>query len=83
MKNDLVEIVDEYDKDGVLVNRYVNGLCIPYPRGKDKSVQFMSIQPNWAFQKMFMTREEVKKIYGKDFAPQKTKNNYPHEQHDK
>ena len=71
MKKDLVEIVDEYDASGVLLARYINGFKISFPRGEKPSVVFMDIKPNWAFQTTFMTREQVKQIYGKDFAPEK------------
>jgi len=73
MDGDLIEIVDEYDKDGVLVNRYVDGLQIPFPRGENPSVTFLDIQPKWAFQRTFMTRAEVKEIYGKKSESKKVR----------
>jgi hypothetical protein len=68
--SDYVEIIDEYNGDGVLVCRYVNGIPIEFPNGKEPSVSFWDIMPKFAFQRQLMTRREVEEIYGKGFTKQ-------------
>ena len=56
MKIDHVEIIDEYDEEGIIIKKTANGIPI--------DVRSAGI-PTVIIQKKFMTREEIERLYGK------------------
>lgn len=59
----MLELYEEYNQDGVCVKRTVNGIALS--ADIEPSVQILK-ECAWLTQKKFMTREEVKNIYGKE-----------------
>jgi len=66
MKDYKMVMTEKYNKDGVCIERSVNGY--PLPPDTEPSVQIFT-NCEWLEQKTYMTPEEVKNRYGVTLKP--------------
>jgi len=68
MKEEMIEVVDEYNKEGFLVKKTFNGIPFPIPKDVAPQVQFINLDTEWVVEKFYMTKEEVKEKFGEQFS---------------
>lgn len=69
MKEELIEVIDTYDKEGYLVKKTANGSPIFIPKKLTPDIQIFDQDTEWVIKKVFMTAREHQE-YLKSITPQ-------------